>query len=288
MENKYETVRKLQLIQVKLIKLFVNICEKEHLIYYMSAGTMLGAVRHNGYIPWDDDADFMMPREDYEKFLQVASKYMNGNYSIEHFYLDNQFPNCTARITTSEKKIYIKSAIKPRIENVWIDILPIDGMPNKKLARLIHKGRLLFARAMFRLASFDKLTQLNKNRPWYEKILIEFAKRFPIQKILSYPKRWRAMDKALKKYSPKTSDLWLVFLGGYKFKEMFPKTVFGKGTLYDFEGMKLMGVDDYDTYLKGIYGNYMKLPPKEKRVPSHGQSVVSVNDDTSKGKHSCE
>lgn len=284
MENKYDTVRELQLIQIEIIKLFVSICEKERLTYYMSAGTMLGAVRHKGYIPWDDDADFMMPREDYEKFLQVAPKYMHGYYSIEHFYQNNQFSNCTARITTSEKKLYITSGIKPHTENVWIDILPLDGMPNKKICRLIHKGRLLFARAMFRFSSFDELTQVNKNRPWYEKILIEFAKRFPIQKILSYPKRWKAMDKALKKYSPKTSVLWVCFFGGYKFKEMFPKTVFGKGTLYDFEGMKLRGVDDYDTYLKGIYGDYMQLPPEKKRVPSHVQSIISVTDDVAKGK----
>lgn len=283
MDNKLDNVRELQLIQIELIKLFISICKKEHLIYYMSAGTMLGAVRHNGYIPWDDDADFMMPREDYEKFLQVAFKYMHSYYSIEHFCQNNQFPNCTVRITTSEKKLYITSGIKPHFENVWIDIFPIDGMPNKKIAKLLHKERLLFARAMLRLASFDKLTQINKIRPWYEKILIEFAKRFPIQKFLSYSKRWKAMDNALKKYSPETSDLWVVFLGGYKLKEMFPKTVFGKGTLYDFEGMKLRGVDDYDTYLKGIYGDYMQLPPEEKRVPSHAQSIISVTDDTTNG-----
>ena len=273
MRNEFEAVRKLQLVQIELIKLFINICEEERLVYYMSAGTMLGAVRHKGYIPWDDDADFMMPREDYEKFLQVASKYMHDNFSIEDFY-HNQFPNGNARVTTSDRKLYITSGIKPHTENVWIDILPIDGMPSKKLARLIHKGRLLFVRALFRFAAFDKLTQINKNRPWYEKFLIEFAKRFPIQKLLSFPKRWKAMDKALKKYSPEASDLWINFFGGYKFKEMFPKTVFGQGKEHAFEGMKLRGVDDYDTYLKGIYGDYMQLPPEEKRVPSHVQKIT--------------
>lgn len=267
-QDKLTEIRKLQLLQIKLIRLFVDICEKENLSYYMSGGTMLGAVRHNGYIPWDDDADFMMPREDYEKFIKVAPKYFNEDYSIDNFIYNKNFLYYFTRVVSLSDCVKITSARKDRTENIWIDILPLDGMPKGKFLFNIHKFRLLALRALYHYSLFDDLVNTDKpNRPWYEKILIFIGIHFPIQKMFSHSKRWLALDKGLKKYPCEDSDIWVNFMGGYKLKEMFPKSVFGDGNdLYDFEGMKLVGVKDYDTYLTGLYGDYMTPPPVEERT----------------------
>ena len=271
MEFNPERTRKIQLAELELIKVFVNICERQKLTYYMSGGTMLGAVRHKGYIPWDDDADFMMPREDYEKFLLVAEEYLKHEKSGKEYALDNSYKNPSARITSSELQVYITSSIRPRTENVWIDIFPLDGAPSNVLLRRIHGVRLLVLRALFMLSVFEDWVQVNKqNRPFHERAIISLAKHIPLQKLLSFQKRKRALEHALKKYPCEESEIWLNFTGGYKLHEMFARSVFGKGTLYDFEGMKLVGVDDYDTYLTGVYGDYMTPPSAEER---HGHSV---------------
>lgn len=256
----------LQLYQLEMIEQFVKICEQEHLMYYMLGGTMLGAVRHKGYIPWDDDTDFGMPRPDYEKFLLVAREYLPANMIIEEGGKTKKYPYYFSRISCVEKKVVVRIGNETHIENTWIDIFPLDGMPNYKLTREFHALRLLVRRAVFKFAWFDESVNVSKTkRPWHERFLIFLGKHLPIEKFLSKEKEQKKLDQALKKYPYEQSNYLINLMGGYKLREMFHKDVFGEGAFYDFEGMKLRGPSNYDFYLTQLYGDYMTPPPESER-----------------------
>lgn len=260
-------VRKLQLAEIKLIRLFVDICEKEKLTYYMLGGTMLGAVRHKGFIPWDDDADFGMPRPDFERFLKYAPQYIPRGYALrchtkgskEHLYY---FP----KLINTEQAVNITSRKTACTENVWIDIFPLDGMPDNWVLNRIRQLQLWTLRGLYYLSIFDQMVNIQRiNRPWYEKAIIKLCLRFPVQVFFSYEKRWESLDYALKQYPYERSEFIVNLMGGYRFKEMFPKSVFGEGRKYEFEGMLLNGPEDYETYLTQLYGDYMTPPPESER-----------------------
>ena len=117
-EKNLKIVRELQLTELELIRRFVHICEKENLTYFMLGGTMLGAVRHNGYIPWDDDADFGMPREDYERFLQVGGNYLPEYIKIETFQADKSHREYIAQMVDITKKVLITKTLVTT-ERIW-------------------------------------------------------------------------------------------------------------------------------------------------------------------------
>lgn len=265
-EIRLEKLRKLQLEELELIKVFVQICEKEQLRYYMLGGTMLGAIRHKGYIPWDDDADFGMPRPDYEHFLAVANKYLPDGFALstidsvpDHIYY-------IARLVNTKVKIKISGVAQKREDSVWIDIFPLDGFPTNGLLRLIHKAELLLLRKMYRLSVFDREVLLKiKHRTWYNHLGVAFCRHIPIQRLFSQRWCWKALDAALKKYPYEQSKELLNLTGAYQFKELFDKQVFGEGAFYDFEEMRLKGPVEYDFYLKQLYGDYMQPPSVDER-----------------------
>lgn len=269
-------LRKLQMIELSMLKEVVRICDKYGLTYYLSAGTFLGAVRHKGFIPWDDDADVRMPRPDYEKLLKVLPDELNAKYKYAHFlynkshwyYLRVLDPRVTLRRNNTNGERYCYA---------WIDIFPLDGMPKNGLHNKLRRFRLLYRRMMLQLSVFDEIITLNKKRPTYERMIIWIAMHTPIQRMLSYDKMWYKLDKALKAYPLEKAEYYVNFMGMYKFKDMIPKTVYGKGAKYQFEDGYFNGPEDYDAFLKHLYGDYMKLPPVEARN-KHMTEIVSLEE----------
>ena len=259
-------LRKLQLAELAIYEEIVRICNKYHLTYYISGGTYLGAVRHKGFIPWDDDMDIAMPRRDFEKFLKLVNKELKNDYYLIHYTVCDTYLQ-HAQICDRRKKILMKNASVEKKVDVWVDVFPLDGLPNRPIMKKIHKARLLFFRLMYVFSVFDIYVSLNKpNRPVHERILIAIGKTGIPQKILKKEKCIRKFDKVVSKYDFYTSDEVLNFSGRYKFKSVFNREkVYGKGRLYDFEGIKLNGPYDYDFYLTQIYGDYMKLPSEDLR-----------------------
>ena len=252
----------------ELLKAVVDICEKEHLRYYIIGGTLLGAVRHKGYIPWDDDTDIAMPREDYDSFLQVAERYLCAydGYGLETYRGTDEYLLCISRITDCHVKFRVSYSTTGRQENIWVDIFPLDGMPNGKIASKIHVFHLLYHRALFVYSTFSKYAhQDREKRRWYEKPLLWIGYHFPLEKLLSSRKCLESLDKAMRRYPCEASPQWINFMSVYKWKDVFPKEVFGNGALYEFEGMQLRGPQDYETYLTKLYGDYMTPPPISER-----------------------
>ncbi len=123
-----EKIKKLKEIELELFKQFVRICEKNSLRYFVVGGTALGAVRHKGFIPWDDDIDVALPRGDYEKFLSIAQSWLPENMFLQTYITDKNYPNPFAKLRRSDTAFIEKSASRIKMNHgVYIDIFPLDG-----------------------------------------------------------------------------------------------------------------------------------------------------------------
>lgn len=269
-------LRKLQMVELAMLKEVVRICEKHHLTYYLSAGTFLGAVRHKGFIPWDDDADVRMPRPDYEKLLEILPGELRAPYTIKHFLYDSSVHRYYLRINDPRVKLKRTHSKTGEISNAWLDVFPLDGMPKNKLHNKLRQFRLLYRRMWMQISVFDEIVTLNKKRSRLENMIIAVVRHTPIQHWVKYDKMWKKLDKAMKACKAETAEYYVNFMGMYKFKDMIPKSVYGNGASYRFEDADFNGPEDYDAFLTKLYGDYMKLPPVETRN-KHMTKIASID-----------
>ncbi|MGX7112355.1 LicD family protein [Gemella cuniculi] len=270
----------IEIIQKKILnilKVFIEICEEEDLTYYALGGTLLGAVRHKGFIPWDDDIDIGMPREDYEKFKNIATEKIFGRY----LYLSEDtlgYKKAFSVIRDTSTKIIMNYSNVEQEESLWIDIFPIDGLPEKGLKRAIHEKRYLYRRMMVQLSEFNTIVNQNKKeRPWYEKFVIKTADMLNLERLISFEKAQSKYIAAIKRYSIDEGYAGN-YTGAYKLRELVPSFYFGQPVFLDFENIKLSCPSKYREYLMAIYGeDYMKLPPEENRVP-HQYKIISLGE----------
>ena len=142
------TLRDLQLCELEIVRDVVDICQRHGLQLYMIGGTFLGAVRHRGFIPWDDDVDLCFRRSDYEKFLELAPRELKEGYVLRHYEKDPSMPYYPAQVVDPSFEILDVSAQIPKTRSAWIDLFPIDGMPDGAIPFFFHKYRLLYLRMM--------------------------------------------------------------------------------------------------------------------------------------------
>ncbi len=248
-----------------MYKEIVKICDRHGLTYFLSAGTFLGAVRHKGFIPWDDDMDMRMPRPDYEKLIRYLNKELPEPYIVRSFVLDHSVHRYFTRVENTRVKFRRTHTRNEQLTNAWIDIFPLDGMPENKILAKIRKTHLLYRKMLMQISVFDEIVDVTKKRPMSEKIIVFLATHTPIQRMLSFDRCWRKLDRALKAYPLSKSRYYMNFMSAYKFKDIIPKSLYGKGAMYPFEDTSFRGPADYDGFLKILYGDYMKLPPVEVR-----------------------
>lgn len=248
-----------------IMKEIMPIISDNGFTYYMLGGTLLGAIRHKGFIPWDDDIDIGMPREDYEHFLKMVPEKLPDYLKLNTYWDESPHHYYFSRIVDTRHELKRTGSTIERNEDVWIDIFPLDGMPNNTLVRRIHMWRLLYARARYHIATFDKVNLKRPGRPLSERVVIWFVMHTGLGTSSNSRKWLDKIDMLLKKYSINETDWVCNFMGQYKFKEMFPKAWYGKGTMYDFEESQMKGPDEYDKVLTQQYGDYM-TPPKNKNA----------------------
>ncbi len=263
----------LQKAELDMLVEFVRICDKCHLKYFMAGGTFLGAVRHKGFIPWDDDVDIGMYRKDYEKFLEIAEKELTYPYKIQTYKNCKSHHYYFSHIVDTRYKVRRLGSIDKREEYVWIDIFPYDGLPRGFFKEIITYLRLLFYRFCYHMANYDKINMERKDRAVWQKALLKLL--FLLQKIIHFDKeKWiNKIDKNLRSIDLEESDKIMSFMGVKLSKEIFPKEIYMSLKKYKFENLLLWGPQDYDYVLKQLYGNYMTLPPKENRI-LHPMQIV--------------
>ena len=263
-----ENLRKAQLCLNDLLKLFKYICEQEGIQYFLLGGTTLGAVRHKGFIPWDDDIDVALYRSDYDRFINIGKKYLPKGISFQHYTLDTEYKDYTMKLV-NEKITYVIERQNTQVKkHIWIDIFPIDGTPNTAFGKLIHYRKLDYHRMML---AFHYVTdvRIDPERSIVKRVLVKFAQLVPIGRLVDPSRRKRCLDREFRNYSVETSKFVGNYMGAYHEKEIFPKYYFGRGAVVQFEGDEYLAPAEVEKYLKQQYGDYMKLPPEDKRVPKH-------------------
>ena len=261
-----KTLRDLQLCELEIVRNVLEICEKHDLQIYMIGGTFLGAVRHRGFIPWDDDVDLGFSRKDYETFLQVAPEELKAGYYLWHYETDPTMPYYPAQVVDPSFEILDVSAKIPKMRSAWIDLFPLDGMPDGAISYFFHKYRLLYLRMMLKFSQFDQVVAVNlKNRPLHEKILVAVGKHLHLEGKLDTLKRMRLIDRCLKKYPFENCRRVVNFMGAYKFREVFDRSVYEDSVEYPFEDITLPAPRDYDLVNRQLYGDYMTPPPVEEQ-----------------------
>lgn len=266
-------------VDLDIVKNVVSLCDKYNLKYYMLGGTMLGAIRHKGFIPWDDDIDLGMPRDDYERFLKIAPKELPSVLKVVNYRNTPSYQYYITRVLDTETKV-VEERIgnDNKYTNASIDVFPIDGTPNNGVLRKIYFFRVLYHRALMSLCYKDSIDR-KRSRGTAEKMLLWMLERIPVEKMTTPYKQKEKIDKLLRKQKVEGSKYIGNIMGAYRTREIVPVEFYGKGKLYQFEDMELCGMELYDEYLKYTYGNYMQLPPEDKRkthfkiLEIHGKKV---------------
>lgn len=258
-------VQEIQAIALDILEYIDRICRENQLHYFMSDGTLLGAVRHKGYIPWDDDVDIWMPREDYKKIEEIINQDSNAHYRL----INRQ--NTRGYIYGFGKVIDTRTLLIENIEKkckmgIYVDIFPYDGLPGKcKEDYEKHVKTCLFWDRQ-RYPAFCSYKTVCRNYTTGNR------RRFftwIIRKCIGGKNILRLMDKLSQKYPVEGAEFVGCLTSGYKAKDMMPAWVCAETVDMAFEDKVFQAPKGYETFLEIEYGDYMKLPPKEKQVSHH-------------------
>ncbi len=273
-EHNYLTIEEIHNEEANILRLIKDFCESNDITYYICGGTLLGAIRHKGFIPWDDDIDVLMPRKQFEKFEKLAlEKKIAENLDVISY--DNgtmNYPYC--KVVNRNIKIS-EECLKDKSEPyLWVDIFPMDGLPesdrkNKKIYKKVIRNRKLLLMLCAEENYIDNFSK-SKIKRFAKKIIRGLlGKRF-IKRIA------RRLDSLSKTYDFETSKYVGGVVWGYGPQERLLKSEVDDVEL-EFEGIKVNGLSCYDKYLTNLYGDYMTLPPVEKRI-THEIKVYKVGE----------
>lgn len=238
---------------LQLAKAFHDICVRHSIPYYMVGGTQLGAIRHRGFIPWDDDMDFGVPRRYYEELMNILDKELPAEYKIQSIYHSPKYTNGFYKIEDS--RTLIKETNSKSLQyGVNIDIFPIDYTNGKK--GLFSKNWWIVQLYKLETYSFADLEGLGMIKIIANKILRKLMFFINNKTIFNF------IDRHLLESDGR---YWVNHYGAYTNKEIIEKEIYGQPTLYDFEDTKLFGIEKVEVYLKHFYGNYMELPKESAR-----------------------
>lgn len=258
-------IEKLHEVDLNIVKEVVRICDSNGLIYYMSGGTLLGAVRHKGFIPWDDDIDLAMPRDDYETFLKIAPTLLPDRLQIVNYRTDPKYQYYITRVRDVTSKVEeIRIGNDERYTNASIDIFPLDGTPNPVWIRKLYFFQVMAHRAIMALCYKDSIDR-DRKRGKAERLFLSIMEKLPIEKIFDPYKEKSKIDRMMRRHKVETSNNIGCLMGAYRTNQIVPKIYFGQGRMYQFESIQLRGPEMYHEYLTQMYGDYMKLPPKESQ-----------------------
>ena len=246
-------IRTLQLYLLENLKTLHSVFKKHNLRYYLVSGTMLGAVRHKGFIPWDDDIDLAMPRADYEKLIKYSKEYLPDYLEFICAENDAKYPLPFGKIQDSRTTI-IEKSYRDYIGGAYIDIFPLDGVPESEIKRKWHFTRYLFWYKMLYFVCRDPFKHGHGPKSWIPLLC---------QKIFSLKFVQSKLRNILMECD--FDDSKFISEHYNRQRRYMPKEIFGNPTGIDFDGYVFDGVEYPDEYLTIEYGDYMQLPPEGKR-----------------------
>ena len=260
------TLNRLQEIQVICLEMlceFDRICKEEDIPYSLAGGTLLGAIRHEGFIPWDDDVDVFLLRKDYDRFIE---KYFDTELKNPYYRIIDGRNNMTglafARMIDLRTKVAHKKSIS--FTNLWIDILPLDVIPSQ---------------ASTRANLISQMKQLRKKRLFYSappmtgSTLLKKIVKTPITALcrkIGLPKQvYRQLSLTAQTYENDDFDEVGEIVAQAAIKGTVCRSTFSQSVQVPFEGYMFSAMPDYNHYLTGQYGSYLELPAPNKRRAAH-------------------
>ena len=278
MDNSYGLLE-VQKANLILLEEIDKICRKHNISYMLDAGTLLGAIRHGGFIPWDDDADIAMRRQDWEVFRRVAKAELREDFTLltpQELSQSNKFYDFTPRLmynksrrrkATKEDEYY-----DAKLNHLWVDIFILDNLPNAKISQKL----VLSLQKFIYLLSMGHRYKLDyKKYSLFQKICVFIISN--IGKLIPMESLYKLQNNLSKSCNKKTVKR--VYYSNYQpdyIDISLDKSCVEKNTYIQFEDSKLLIPEAYDEILRAVYGDYMKLPPKSQRVPTHGSLDIEV------------
>ncbi len=258
-------------IQIDILKHVAAMCHENNLQYYLVYGTLLGAVRHSGFIPWDDDIDIALPRDDFDRLESVCRLQLPEQYGWVDYKDDFKIANNIAKVCDRQTVLIEESRVNYQVPlGVYIDIFPLDGVPGNYVIRSLHYGRVKLLQMLITLNALDN----SRARSLPKKLTIALVQRLMSES--SVRSMHISLEKAIRQYEYGASEDACSYLGAYGRKEAFPRAWIGEGTIVEFEGLQLSAFAEYDSYLSRVYGDYGRLPPLEDRKSHHLHKAFRV------------
>lgn len=256
-------IRELQLHIKDMLLAFHKICEEHDLHYYMLFGTMLGAVRHKGFIPWDDDIDVGLPRPEYELLIKHAKEWFPEPYEFICNETDERFLGGIGKMQDASTTLIERSHVR-YVGGVYIDIFPLDGISASPIAQRIQYLRYEYYKKVIYFLLRDPFKHGHGPSSWLPRL---------VQAVYSDKGAMRRFKKVMTRYSYDRST-WVSALND-GMTSVMPKSVIGRPTPIEFEGETVMGVEQPDEYLTREFGDYMQIPKEENRV-SHNFHYLNL------------
>lgn len=262
-----------------VLREFIKICEENNLTYFCAGGTVLGAVRHQGIIPWDDDIDVNMPRPDFDRFVEICSKRDMGNYELITPHITPNYPFNFFKLCYRNTTI-IEHLDIPYVLGLFIDIFPLDGTSDD----IDDAYNLMLEYQKVN----NRLVAISTRNNFYEYIKLIFTPkhwgRF-VYKTIGYFFRNSYRSYLLKKldaisymHSYDEAKNVILYCGGYARRDIYPKEWFQVQTELLYEGMNIKVPAQYHDYLSQLYGDYMQLPPVEERGLRHTKAYFNLSE----------
>ena len=259
-------IKQVQLCEIEILQEIDCICKKHNLEYFAIGGTALGAVRHEGFIPWDDDIDIGMARSDYEKFLKIASKELPDEYHIQNIFTESKSPFYFTKIRKNKTKFveyYLRDY--PIHHGIFVDIFPFDAIPDNRIVEKIHFRIVRMLYQLFLAKSLDTVcSSFLEQKGDFQKTYKHYVRKMLHALLRPVPKKvlfW-SLDKCSRMFNKKDTKR----IGHVSRKRlMVDKEVLYPICCLSFDGFMMPVPNDYDAYLESQFGDYWSLPPEEKR-----------------------